>query len=126
MPYSECDDIIVTLSKIQARETPLRPSGRITDAVWDFLEDCWNGVPRIRPPTTRIYDAFSKPDSLLPRKLSLRVHSINFLQWRWVLHRYSIRFKYENQDHLTSPTKEDTGNIYIWFEFRQSQPSLNH
>ena len=118
MPYSECDDIAVMLSKIQTGATPQRPSVWIADLVWKFLGNCWSGVPIKRPSAAQIYDTFSKPRSLLPGKLSLQVRSVGIPLSTLKRQRYTVRLKYGNNDHTTSlaslTTEGGSGGQYTW------------
>lgn len=134
-PYSGCSDA-VTLLKIQAGEIPQRPSDGIPGMVWEFLEKCWSGNPAKRPSTTQVYETFSKlrsplqalhiPEGRLameelPGRLKLQAQGIKISLNKPKKRRFSVRFKYGNKDHTTSPTRSVVaGGEHTWFVFRSS------
>ena len=118
--------MVVILSKIRAGARPQRPSGGISDTFWELLENCWSGVPAKRPSATQIYDAFSEPRSLVQGTLSLQIQSIKITLDKPGRRRFSVRIKYGNNYHTTSPTtKVIAGDEYLWFEFRPSWPLVS-
>lgn len=128
--------------KIQAGEKPQRPSDGILDPVWDFLEKCWSSKPAKRPLVAQIHGTFSKPRSAsqilripegrlameeLPGKLKLQAQSIRISLSKRKKQRFSVRFKYGNEGHTTSPTaKVSAGDEHTWFVLRSSHPSYCH
>jgi len=140
MPYSKYKDT-VALSKIQAGELPQQPSDGIGDTAWQFLEKCWNRNSTKRPSATEVYDAFLQFRCLpqvmsategrpgaeeLPGKLRLQVQSIKIPLGKSRQQQLSIRFKYGNKNHTTSPTTKATGGSdeHTWFVLRPFIPSL--
>jgi len=140
MPYSKYNDT-VALSKIQAGELPQQPSDGIGDTIWQFLEQCWNRNPKKRPLTTEVYDAFLQFRSLpqvmsategrsgveeLPGKLRLQVQSIKISLGKSRQQQLSVRFKYGNKNHTTSPTTKAAGGSdeHTWLALRPILPSL--
>jgi len=126
VPYSECDDI-VALSQIRAGKMPERPSGGITDPVWQLLEECWSKDPRERPSTIQVYNTLSifRAIKVLPEKLKLVVQSIGVPFTTPRPQQVSVKFKYGNKDHATSLTTwTSAGSEYIWSTFRPSLQSL--
>ena len=129
IPYSGCDDA-VALSKIRAGKQPQRPSEGIPDAVWQFLERCWSMDPRKRPSATQVYNALSKSRSVrpvteeLPERLKLEVQSIKISFPGAKKRRFSVKFKYGNKYHITSPTtRTAAGDEHTWFAVHPSSPS---
>ena len=137
MPYSGCSDTH-TLFKIQAGEKPERLSDRVTDPVWEFLEKCWSGDPKERPTTADVFDAFSRFCSIpqavrapegpsareeLPGKLKLRVQGVKVLLNKPKQQRFSIRFRYGDKAHATSPTDTMAGGEHTWFVLPLPLPS---
>ena len=134
MPYSGSNDT-AALHKIQAGETPQQPSDEIYDAVWEFLEKCWNRNPSKRPPIAQISDAFSEFRSLpqvmptpateeLPGKLKLHVQSVKIPLDKSKQHEFSVRFKYGNKGHTTALAKPMGGSDeHTWFGLRSLLPS---
>lgn len=142
VPYFKFNDT-TTLLKIQAGEMPQRPSG-VSDPVWEFLKKCWNRDLAERPSTDQVYDAFSQPLSIpqfmhipegesaieeLPRKLKLEVQSVKVSLDKPRQQQFSVKLKYGNKDHTTSPTKKAPAvDEHTWFvpcPFLPSPPSLS-
>jgi len=129
VPYSGCNDI-VTLLKIKTGEIPHRPPNDISDPVWGLLERCWSRDFTKRPSTVQVYDAFLRFRNLpqvictpeerlviggLPEKLKLRVQGIKISLNEPRHSQFSVRFKYGNKDHTTSPTTGVVGgNEHVW------------
>lgn len=106
--------------------------------VWEYLEKCWSRDPQQRPPIADVYSTFSgfrslpqvvhtpdgrSPMEELPGRLKLQVQSIKLSLDKPKQQQFSVRFKYGNKDHTTSPTKAVTSDEHIWFVFR---PVLRH
>ena len=140
VPYPKCNNTAI-LEKMRVGELPQKPPG-IDNTVWEFLQKCWSRDPTKRPSTAQVYDAFSKfcllpkftPDGQsateLPGRVKLQVQSIKVLfdKSKQQQH-FSVKLKYGNKDHMTSPTKSlNNSGEHIWFALRQfllSLPSLN-
>jgi len=134
MPYSGSSDA-ATLRKIQAGETPQQPYDGIDDAVWDFLEKCWDSDPSKRPSTAQVSNAFSEFHSLpqvmptsaieeLPGKLKLQVQSIKISLDKSKQQQFSIKFKYGTRGHTTALAKPVGGpGEHAWFAVRSLLPS---
>jgi len=128
MPYSGCSDTH-SLLKVQAGEKPQRPSDGIDDPVWEFLEKCWRGDPTKRPPTANVFDAFSGFRSIprpvhapegrsaieeLPGKLKLQLQGVRISLNKPGRQRFSIRFRYGEKEHTTSPTDGVASGEHTW------------
>jgi len=125
-PYSKYDSTAI-LEKIRLGELPQKPPG-IDDTVWDFLRKCWSRDPTKRPSTAQVCEAFSELRSLpkftsdgqsttdLPGKVKLKVQSIKVSFEKSKQHQFSVKLKYGNKDHTTSPTKPlDSSGEHTWF-----------
>jgi len=112
------------LLKKREGEIPQRPpdADGIADPVWEFLERCWSRDPAKRPPTAQVYESLSKLRPL-PGNLSLRVQGIKTSLKKSKQQRFSVRFKYGNKYHTTTPTsKVVAGDEYTWFGFNPLLP----
>lgn len=152
IPYSKHSNIAV-LPKIQEGEMLQRPLNKITDPVWEFLEECWSRVPTNRPSTAQVCSAFSQfcsnPEVAptlegrpameelpaveerldRPGKLKLRVHSIKISLNKPNQQSFSVEFKYGKEQHNTlQTTGVAAGDEHTWYGFHPfllPRPSLS-
>jgi len=127
VPYSGWNESAVQ-TKVLVGELPQRPSG-IDDTVWEFLRRCWSKDPTKRPSIAQVCDAFSRFCLLpkftpnpkgqlateLPGRVKLLFKSIKVSSDKPKQQPFSVKLKYGNKEHTTSPTKRlDTSGGHTW------------
>lgn len=128
------------LSKIDARETPERPAGRIDDVTWELLEKCWRRVPAERPSAVELYNTWSNPTHSpkeaqtssrrpgtggLPGQLKLRVLDIKFSLDLSKKRQFYVKLGYGNKGYETPPTGPvDGSGAHKWFVLCPFPPSM--
>jgi len=141
VPYFGRNDRDV-LVIVQGGENPQRPAKGIDDQVWVLLEKCWNRDPATRPTTIEVNNTLSEFSSSpcvilapegrpategLPEKLKLQIRSIKIPLKKSKPQQFSIKFRYGNGSHTTSPATKVVGDSgeYTWNDLENPFIGIN-